>query len=277
MKLWDYHTHCSRCNHALGSIEDYIREGIKKGMAEIGISDHFPMDLLPARFHIYAMPFEEFSLYIDEIKRLKEKYEHQIIVRVSSEVDFFPEAFRGYKQIIKPFMEDFDYIIGSIHAVPWKEIQAIPIDEAEAIPTIREIGVDRVYLQYYDTLLKMVKTNFYQIVGHFDVPKKYGLIPQNPEVIWQRIMHILDYIEGNGMAVEINTSGFYKVIHQPYPSEAIITELIHRKIPITLGSDAHRPEDVGFSFLKVIRKCKKLGLKYLCLFSKREKKLVPFD
>lgn len=277
MKFWDYHTHCFLCNHASGTIEDYVRSAIKC-MPEIGISDHFPMELLPEHFHIYAMSLADFSKqYLDEIKKLQAKYEDQIVIKISTEVDFFPTAFGEYKQIMKPFMDDFDYIIGSVHAVPWKALDAIPIDEKQAIPIIKEIGVDKVYLEYYDSVLKMVKSKFYHIVGHLDLPKKYGLLPQNFNEIGQKILQILDEVERNGMAVEINTSGLYREVNQPYPSERIIKELIQRKIPITLGSDAHSPQNVGFKLDEMIAKVKKWGLTRLCQFSNQEKTLVPLD
>ena len=276
VKFGDYHTHNHLCNHAIGTIEDYIQAGIRQKMGEIGISDHFPMDLLPEHFHMYAMSLEDFPAYMSNIKRLKEKYKDKIIVKVSSEVDFFPSAFNGYKEIITPFLEDFDYIIGSVHAVPWKGLKAIPIDERQAIPIINEIGVDEVYLEYYNSVLKMVKSKFYNIVGHLDIPKKYGLLPYDTERIWQEVLQVLDAIESNGMAVEINTAGFRKNIDQ-YPSEEIIRELIQRKIPITLGSDAHQPTDVGRDFEEIISKIKKWGLTSLCQFSHYEKTLIPLD
>lgn len=278
MKFWDYHTHCYLCNHAAGTIEDYIKSAINLGFTEIGVSDHFPMQLLPEHFHIYAMSLEDFHTYMDEIKRLRVKYKDQITVKISSEVDFFQSAFNGYKNILKPFMEDFDYIIGSIHAVPFPGTSdAIPIDEAQAVPIITEMGIDKIYLEYYNSLLKMVRSGFFQIIGHFDIPKKYGLFPQDPDRIWQKVLQILDHIENNGMAVEINTSGFHRKINQQYPNEEIIKELMQRRIPITLGSDAHRPQDVGFKFEDIIAKFKKLGLSSLCQFNKREKILVPLD
>lgn len=277
MKFWDYHTHCYLCNHAEGTIEDYIQAGIRHGMGEIGISDHFPMELLPEHFHIYAMSMEDFSSYINDIKRLQRKYEDKIVVKVASEVDFFPAAFKGYKEIIKPYLDDFDYIIGSVHAVPWKGLEAIPIDEQQAIPIIKEIGVDRAYLEYYNSVLEMVKTSFFNIVGHLDLPKKYGLVPENSENIWEKVLQILDEIEHNGMAVEINTSGFYREVNEQYPNERIIKELIQRKIPITLGSDAHRPKNVGYGFEKIITKLKNWGLTHLCQFLNQEVILVPLD
>ncbi len=277
MQCWDYHTHSARCNHAIGTIKDYIESAIEKDLVEIGISDHFPMVLLPEHYHIYAMPLNEFQSYISEIKRLQKKYISQIKVKIASEVDYFPTAFNGYKRIIKPYLDDFDYIIGSVHAVPWQGIEGIPIDEVQAIPMIKELGVDRVYLKYYDSLLEMIKTNFYNIVGHFDLPKKYGLFPQDSENIWQKVLQVLDQIESSGMAVEINTSGLYKKVKQTYPNEAIIKELIQRKIPITLGSDAHSPQYIGFKFQEIIVKIKKWGLTSLCQFSNYENNLIPLD
>ncbi|MHA1915887.1 MAG: PHP domain-containing protein [Promethearchaeota archaeon] len=46
MKLMDYHSHHRRCGHALGEIEDYIKVAVDKNLKEIGISDHFPLEVI---------------------------------------------------------------------------------------------------------------------------------------------------------------------------------------------------------------------------------------
>ncbi|MFX1506562.1 MAG: histidinol-phosphatase HisJ [Promethearchaeota archaeon] len=262
------------CNHATGTIEDYIKSAIELGLVEIGISDHFPMELLPEHFHIYAMTLNDFPNYIDEIKQLKLKYRHHIDVKISSEIDFFPEAFNGYKKLLSPYMDEFDYIIGSIHAIPWRNHDAIPVDELEAVPLIKELGVDRFHIEYYDNLLKMVKTGYYDIIGHLDLPKKYGLFPQDAEKIWQKILQVLDEIERSDLVVEINTSGLKRKAKQVYPSEKIIKELIQRKIPIVLGSDAHSPQAIAFKFKEVIEKTKQWGLTELSQFNGRARNAV---
>lgn len=272
--MWDYHTHTYLCNHATGTIEDYIKSAIELGLVEIGISDHFPMELLPEHFHIYAMTLNDFPNYIDEIKQLKLKYRHHIDVKISSEIDFFPEAFNGYKKLLSPYMDEFDYIIGSIHAIPWRNHDAIPVDELEAVPLIKELGVDRFHIEYYDNLLKMVKTGYYDIIGHLDLPKKYGLFPQDAEKIWQKILQVLDEIERSDLVVEINTSGLKRKAKQVYPSEKIIKELIQRKIPIVLGSDAHSPQAIAFKFKEVIEKTKQWGLTELSQFNGRARNAV---
>ncbi|MFW9992362.1 MAG: histidinol-phosphatase HisJ [Candidatus Odinarchaeota archaeon] len=276
MNLIDYHTHCYLCNHAEGTLEEYIKAALicNHPLTEIGLSDHFPMHLLPEDFHIYAMAIEKFPDYIREAKKLRDKYQDLITVRISSEVDFHPDFFEEYRLAVQPFLDDIDYIIGSVHAVTVDGI-TIPIDAREAVPLIKEIGVDKAFLGYYDSVLKMVKSNFYQVVGHLDVPKKYSLIPENSEAVWGKVMQVLDAVEKTGIAVEINTSGMRMQVKEQYPGERIIKELIERNIPITLGSDAHRPQDVGYRFTETVNELKKWGLKTLCHFSKREKLIVP--
>ena len=38
----NYHTHTTRCMHAVGDDEDYVRSAIKGGFQELGFSDHGP-------------------------------------------------------------------------------------------------------------------------------------------------------------------------------------------------------------------------------------------
>ena len=39
----NYHTHTTRCMHAVGDDEDYVRSAIKGGFQELGFSDHGPV------------------------------------------------------------------------------------------------------------------------------------------------------------------------------------------------------------------------------------------
>lgn len=38
----NYHTHTTRCMHAIGSEEEYILAAISAGYTELGFSDHTP-------------------------------------------------------------------------------------------------------------------------------------------------------------------------------------------------------------------------------------------
>lgn len=38
----NYHTHTPRCNHAVGSEEEYVQQALKAGIKILGFSDHTP-------------------------------------------------------------------------------------------------------------------------------------------------------------------------------------------------------------------------------------------
>ena len=54
--LTNYHTHTFRCQHANGTVEDYVREAIAKGFDILGMSDHVPY---PHYEFGYRMPMAE--------------------------------------------------------------------------------------------------------------------------------------------------------------------------------------------------------------------------
>ncbi len=282
MILNDYHTHNYLCKHANGTLEEYILAGISKNLNQIGLSDHFPMHLISkkAKVETFAMTMDEFPKYIEECKNLKAIYKDKIEVKVASEVDFTPHSFLDYKKAINPYLEDFDYIIGSVHVVDFEKYGPTCIDGPESPELIEKFGLDIFYKEYYKANLEMVKTGFYDIVGHCDLPKKFGVLPD--ESSWESTLNFLDEVEKSNMVVEINNSGLYKKVGIQYPSDRIISELIHRKIPLTFGSDAHSPDLVGYDFENTIKKLRKIEeiekitIK-ICQFEKRERILIPLE
>jgi histidinol-phosphatase (PHP family) len=284
MKLRDYHTHSRRCGHGLGEIEDYVKTAIVKNLKEIGISDHFPIRAvnkdpkLKEILKIASMEVEEFPRYIKEIKGLKEKYKNKIDIKISTEITFYTpgRALSMQKEVLEPFMDDIDYIIGGIHDVKWHESPMIFLDPSLASEIFGKYGEDKIILEYLNKLIKLVDTTFFDVIAHFDY---YRMMyrPNNPiysQNIWQKLLDLLDKIKNKGMAIEINTSATRKSLSNQFPDDEIIKEIIQRKIPLLLGSDAHKPEDVGYMFEETLEKAKKWGLTHLCTYKKREQKLV---
>ena len=78
MTLEDLHKHNEMCHHAVGSIEDYLKQAIKSRLQTLGVSDHFPYEFLT---NIERIPYEEYAITLPEIEdylstaeKLKEKY-----------------------------------------------------------------------------------------------------------------------------------------------------------------------------------------------------------
>ena len=272
----DYHNHSSLCNHAVGDMEDYIERAIYLELPEIGLSDHFPMYLLPKNFHKYAMKKEELKGYLQDTSKLKKKFQSKITIKRALEVDYYTAVFSKYKAAIEPILPDLDYIIGSIHGIAWNG-KVIPIGGSFTLPDSFNLNEsDSLHLKYYQELNRLVKTNFYDILGHFDVIKKLNLPIIDQPLIWESILKVLDSLEASNMIAEVNTSGLRKQ-GELYPKPAIIQELIERDIPLVLGSDSHCPEDVGHSFKETVVFLKKKGLKQLHSISMHQKKAFDLN
>ena len=284
MKLMHYHTHNRRCGHALGEIEDYVKVAIDKNLTEIGISDHFPLGAIlddPQFKEIIkrvSMEVKEFPNYIKEIKSLKEKYKNKIKIRLSTEINFATpgRALNRQKKVLEPFMDDYDYLLGAIHDIKWHESPVIIIDPREGSEALKKYGPEKITLEYIKKLIKLVETDYFDVIAHFD---NYRVLfrpstPHYSQNTWQKLLDLLDKIKNKGMAIEINTSGTLKGIGSQFPSDKIIKEVIQRDIPIMLGSDAHRPKNIGYMFEEFIQKAKKWGLSHICAYENREQSLV---
>lgn len=287
MQLMDYHNHHWRCGHARGEIEDYIKAAIEEGLAEIGIADHFPYapivdipDFEERPREKRGMAVAEFPDYIQEIKDLRGKYKGIIDVKVSTEVVWSaPGApFERQKAVLAPFMDDYDYLLCGLHTIRIDgEIVSLHVNSApEALQTH---GEDKIHAAYIEKLSQMVETGFFDVVTHLDNHKLLWL-PNEPVYSppnWQKMMALLDLVRSKGMAVEINTHATRKGCKSQFPSDEIVKEMIQREIPLTLSSDAHRPEDIGYGFEEFIKKAKPWGLTHLCSYEKRSQKFVPVN
>ncbi len=67
------------CNHATGSVEEYVKRAIELGIDEYGFACHAPMNFDPK----YRMKLEERTLYEKWVNEAKEKYKDKIKIFIS--------------------------------------------------------------------------------------------------------------------------------------------------------------------------------------------------
>lgn len=286
MKLMDFHSHHRRCGHAMGEIEDYVKAAIDKNLQEIGISDHFPLRViiddpdaqLNELIKNTSMEVKEFPHYIKEIKNVREKYKNRIKIKISTEINFATpgRALTRQKKVLKPFMDDYDYLLAAIHDIKWHESPIVILDPRQGSEALKTYGTEKINLEYINKLEKLVETDFFDVIAHFDNQRVLFRpnAPNYSQKVWQKLLALLDKIKNKGMAIEINTSGTLKGIGSQFPSDKIVKEIIQRDIPIMLGSDAHRPKNIGYMFDEFIENARKWGLSHLCTYEKREQTLV---
>lgn len=256
----DFHTHTYLCGHAVGTPEEYAESAYRKGVSILGFSDHSPLpDGLRENVTMRRDQTEE---YIARISKVKSEFEGKVDIRIGFEVDYplrdsFDQAFLTDVRL--------DYLIGSCHYLgDW------PIDYDGAEYKTR--GVDSIYEAYYDSLLKCAGSGLFNFLGHFDLPKKFG--HRATSDMDTKITSVAKAAAGSNTAIEINTSGLRKPVGEMYPSEKIVRILFEQNVPITLGSDAHAPDEVGADMDKAAALLRKTGYTRIVAFKNRKQHII---
>ena len=106
----DFHVHTDFSNDCFVSTEKQIESAIKLGLKFICFTDHFDMHLYSDKKYVL-----DINSYVSKIDNLKEKYKNQIDVLCGIEIGLQPNLKEAINENISGY--DFDFIIGSSHAV----------------------------------------------------------------------------------------------------------------------------------------------------------------
>jgi len=256
----DYHVHTRASPDAEGSMEEYARKAKQKKIEEVGFSDHI--------FLWHADGWSDFlvrarPVYVQDFLRFKEKTE--IPVKLGAEVDFFQDKIEKTAAFIRKY--PFDYVIGSVHVIGnWA------IDEPSTKDEYSRRDPFRTYEEYFRLVREMCSCGLFDVLGHPDLIKIFGTKPK--EDLTAIYEDTAETIASSQMCAEINAKGLNRPCREIYPSEQFLKVLYDHDVPITFGSDAHEPNDLGKNLEEAVRLAKKVGYAEACRFSDSEKEPV---
>jgi histidinol-phosphatase (PHP family) len=264
--LTDYHMHTALCGHAIGSLQEYVEHAIKIGLKEIGFSDHAPM--VHERLQGVTMYFGQLPLYHKLIDEVRLQYANNITIKYALEADFIPGYEEKTRAIINAY--PYDYIIGSVHYV-----NGWAVDDPATIEQWKTQDVNQIWRDYFKLLRESAQTGMFHIIGHSDLPKKFGYLPTID--ITDDVKATAKVFKSTGVAIEINTSGLRKPIKEMYPCPAFLKIYCDAGVPLTFGSDAHTPQDVGKNFVEGLALARNAGYSEHLIFTKGKiEKVIKF-
>lgn len=239
---FDLHTHTTYSDGA-DSPEEMILAAIALGMEKIGISDHSYTAFDPNG----CIQKERIQDYRREILALKEKYAGKIKVLLGIEQDYYSS---------QP-TDGYDYVIGSVHYFKFGD-EYIAVDQT---PEIQRSAADKycggdfykLCEVYYSTVADVVEKTGCDVIGHFDLIKKYNrgnkLFDENSERYREIVIPALDKLISSGKIFEINTGALArKYRDDTYPSPEWIEYIKARGGKFILSSDSHKKETLLFGF-----------------------------
>ena len=256
----DIHNHTTRCNHAEGTVDEYIQRAIELGIDIYGFSEHAPMDFDEK----YRLPFEDMQAYTDDILTAKEQYKNDINILFGYEVDYLP----GHMDD-RVLNAAVDYLIGSVHFIDkWS------FDNPEFIAGWKDKDIDEIWKAYFEATEAMAKSGKFDIVGHLDLIKVFKFMPKQDTRILAK--NALQAIKRSNMVLEVNTAGLRKPVGELYPSRALLEEAYTLNIPITFSSDAHAVDQIGLGYDIATTLTKDIGYTKAVTFQGRDKELITF-
>ncbi len=247
-------------------------------MLSLGFSSHAPIPF-PCK---WCLKTEELSQYLLAVDQLKEKHK-DIDLYKSLEIDFIPD-------VISPsnFSSELDYTIGSIHFIeklpdgtPW-EIDGLHTLFLEGYEKIFRSTIKAVITRYFELTRLMVTSSSPTIIGHIDKIKIQNVdgkfFNENDQWYQDEVIKTLNVIQQYGGIIEVNTRGLYqKKSTTPYPSPWMLEQILKKKIPITLSSDAHHPTDLTNQFPETATLLSKIGFTSLTILHEGKWKPYSFN
>ena len=233
MKMYiDFHTH-TRYSHGKGTIEQNVSAAVKKGLAAVGISDHGPANLF------IGTKLDDFKRMREEIERLKVIFE-DIQILLGCEANII--SIDGDIDVPDFILKDLDYCMVGFHPLirprKLRDIRYLLFDNilARSLPSFREKALQN----NTDALIRAMENHEIDIITHpgYHLPIDTARLA----AVAARRRTALEINAGHGyMTTE------YVKIAQGQGAKFVI------------GSDAHRPEDVG-NFERGIEIAKQAGI-----------------
>ena len=164
-------------------------------------------------------------------------------------------------------LHDWDYFIGSVHYLgDWA------IDDPATLNQWRDRDTMEVWTAYFKNLTDAAATDLFQIIGHTDLPKKFGFVPEGDCVPLYR--DFLTACADTKTCIELNTAGLRKDCAEIYPHPDILKLARQLGVQITFGSDAHAPKEVGMHLDRAVTLAHECGYEECCRFEKMKKSVI---
>lgn len=243
----DSHTHTHYSKHARGAVDEVVRAAIARGVRILTITDHAPFPVDQGNRLLRS----ELRRYFDDVHEAKQRHAGQITVLAGLESDYLPGYEPGLAEMLGEAAPDF--VIGSIHYVFIGQ-RRINVWDLQYMrdPAVLEA--------YFDSLRGLLSSDLFDALGHVDTVLRAGI---GEEAFLQWFRPLVPLMIENNIAYEINASGAKKSMLNAqgievssgwsYPCKPLVAELERLGARFTVGSDAHRPEDVGTGLVEVLQ------------------------
>lgn len=280
--LADYHVHSEFSDDCRAPMDEQIRSGLRASLDEICFTEHVDygikkdwtepdLEYVPgAELGIPSEPLApltnaNYPLYLEKLHKMQNLFADRICIRAGLEFGVQTHTIDQFRALLSKYGKDLDFVLLSIHQVENRELWRRDFMKGRT--------QEEYTLRYYEELYRVIsRFHGYDVLAHMDLVARYDELPPLPcRAIRPVLEETLKKVIADGKGIEFNTSWRRYGLPDTTPSVDILR--LYRELGgtiITIGSDAHRPEQVGCDIAKSQQLLKELGFRYFCTFAGHE-------
>jgi histidinol-phosphatase (PHP family) len=250
--------------------ERYREAAAERGIAELGVSEHV---------HRFAQALEVWGhewyrhWAIDDLDQYCGFVREETDLRLGIEIDFLP----GREDRVENLLDgrDWDYVVGSVHFLGDEAVDMCGDSRWAAIDVWRSApDPEKVWRRYFETLGEAAGSGLFDILAHPDLVKVCGPAAPRPDGDPRRFYELaMEGIAASNVSVEVSTAGLRKPAAEIYPAGGFVEMCLEAGRPLSLSSDAHLPDQVGYEYESAVDWLGELGVRELAVYERRSRRL----
>lgn len=244
----NYHTHTMRCNHAVGTMREYVDNALERQLKIFGFSDHTPQYFPDGYCTFMRMHTQELPQYCADVRALQKEFQGKIQIPLGLEVEYYPAYWKDLLHHAQD--EGVEYMILGQH---WLGNELGEPGSSAATTD------ERLLKQYCFQVMDGLETGKFTYIAHPDLLNFVG----ERKIYRKHMGALIRAAKESGTPLEINILGRNNGRH--YPNEAFFEIVAEESCPVILGMDAHAPEHVLNAAVEeeLLEMVKRLGLELL--------------
>lgn len=198
----------------------------------------------------------------------------QLQLAFGIEADFFPPLLSESRKFLNEL--PFDFVLGSVHYLGNKCVSMVNGCKAY----LEENSVETYLKHYFELERAAAASGWFDSMSHLDYCLK------NPVRLGYKIafeeysefaFKAIDEMAARGVAIEVNSAGARR-LGRPFPSIELLEYAAQAGVPgVTLGSDAHELNELGFGLKEAVQLAQKAGFENALFFMNRELEEIPLS
>jgi histidinol-phosphatase (PHP family) len=267
--LVDYHAHTAFSNDCNVPMRTQCEAAVRAGMRQIAFTEHEennPKEYLPFSF--------DHPAYFKELARCRAHYGAQLTIRAAIEISE-PHRYAAATQRVLS-AHPWDFVLGSLH---WLDADT-NTNSREFFTRDGEGSWRAAFRRYFREMLTLAQRGDFDILAHLDYPARYAspysgaaydIAEYEPE-----IRAVLRAVIARDKGIEINTGSLRKRLPATCPPPVVLDWYRDLGgVRLTLGSDAHRAQDVGADMDTALHLAHAAGFTHITLYEQRQPQQVP--